>query len=150
MSVDFARRVEELTLPQMPRPKGWGILRFTLAAQGLYCIVTGLWPLISIECFQLLTGSKTDHLPTGREANRWLVMTVGVLVTAIAVALLAAAWRRSCSLEVVVWGMSAALGLTLIAVVYVARASSCGSISSTPRFRSFFLRCGSLFGDESE
>src|SRR5437588_7064962 len=56
-----------------------------LWVQGLYYLVTGAWPLVSIETFQMVTGPKTDH---------WLVVTVGVLITAIAVALLVAAWRR--------------------------------------------------------
>src|SRR3982751_2843498 len=73
-----------------------------LWVQGLYYFVTGVWPLVSIETFQMVTGPKTDHLVTGREADHWLVFTVGVLVTAIAVALLVAAWRRQTPLEVVV------------------------------------------------
>src|SRR4051794_17610666 len=46
--------------------------------QGLYYLVTGVWPLVSIETFQTVTGWKTDHLVTGRESDHWLVMTVGV------------------------------------------------------------------------
>src|SRR4051812_49609509 len=54
-----------------------------LWVQGLYYLVTGVWPLVSIETFQMVTGPKTDHLVTGRETDHWLVMTVGVLVTAV-------------------------------------------------------------------
>ncbi len=89
--------------------------------QGLYYLVTGVWPLVSIETFQMVTGPKTDHLPTGREADHWLVMTVGVLVTCIALALLAAAWRRRLSPEVAILAVTSALGLTAIDVIYVAR-----------------------------
>jgi len=92
-----------------------------LWVQGLYYFVTGVWPLVSIETFQMVTGPKTDHLVTGREADHWLVLTVGVLVTAIAVALLVAAWRRQTPLEVVVLALASALGLTGIDVIYVAR-----------------------------
>src|SRR5437773_3974332 len=70
--------------------------------QGTYYLVTGVWPLVSIETFQMVTGHKTDHLPTGREADHWLVMTVGTLITAIALAILLAAWRRRPSPEVIV------------------------------------------------
>jgi len=49
-------------------------------------------------------------------------MTVGVLVTAIALCLIAAAWRRSPSLEVAVLAVAAAVGLAAIEIVYVARA----------------------------
>jgi hypothetical protein len=48
----------------------------------------------------MVTGPKTDHLVTGRESDHWLVMTVGVLITAVAVTLLVAAWRRHVPLEV--------------------------------------------------
>jgi hypothetical protein len=92
-----------------------------LWVQGPYYLLTGVWPLVSIRTFQLVTGPKTDHQPTGLEADHWLVMTVGVLVTAIAVALLTAAWRRSTQLEIAVLAIGSALGLTAIDVIYVAR-----------------------------
>jgi hypothetical protein len=92
-----------------------------LWVQGPYYLLTGVWPLISIRTFQLVTGPKTDHLPTGREADHWLVMTVGLLVTAIAAALLTAGWRRRASPEIAVLALGSALGLTLIDVIYVAR-----------------------------
>lgn len=89
--------------------------------QGLYYLATGVWPLVSIETFQMVTGPKTDHLVTGREADHWLVMTVGVLITATAVALLVAAWRRRNPPEIAVLAVASALGLAGIDVVYVAR-----------------------------
>src|SRR3954462_5666139 len=92
-----------------------------LWVQGLYYFVTGVWPLVSIQTFQLVTGPKTDHLVTGREADHWLVMTVGVLVLAVAVTLVVAAWRRRNPLEVAVLGLASALGLAGIDAVYVAR-----------------------------
>jgi len=61
--------------------------------QGLYYLVTGVLPLVSIETFQMVTGRKTDHLVTGRESDHWLVMTVAVLIVAVAITLLVAAWR---------------------------------------------------------
>jgi hypothetical protein len=89
--------------------------------QGPYYLLTGIWPLVSIRTFQLVTGPKTDHLPTGREADHWLVVTVGLLVTAIAVTLLMAAWRRAASLEIAVLAIGSAMGLTAIDVIYVTR-----------------------------
>jgi hypothetical protein len=89
--------------------------------QGPYYLLTGLWPLISIRTFQLVTGPKTDHLPTGREADHWLVMTVGLLVTAIAITLLMAARRRSFAPEIAVLAIGSALGLMAIDVIYVVR-----------------------------
>jgi hypothetical protein len=92
-----------------------------LWVQGLYYLVTGVWPLVSIRTFQMITGPKTDNAVTGREADHWLVMTVGVLVTAIALALLLAAWRRVNSPEIAILAIASALGLTGIDVLYVAR-----------------------------
>lgn len=94
----------------------------TLAwVQGGYFLVTGLWPLLSIETFQLVTGRKTDHLVTGREGDHWLVMTVGVLVTAVALPVIVAASRRHISTEIVVLAIASAVGLAAIDVIYVAR-----------------------------
>ena len=42
--------------------------------QGIFYVATGVWPLIDIVSFQVVTGPKTDL---------WLVKTVGVLVTVI-------------------------------------------------------------------
>src|SRR5262245_43838835 len=69
-----------------------GLFTALLWVQGVYYLATGVWPLVSIETFPRVTGRKTAHLVPGRETDRWLVMTVGVLVTAIAAALLVAAW----------------------------------------------------------
>src|SRR4051812_25609629 len=69
----------------------------------------------------MVTGPKTDHLPTGREADHWLVMTVGLLVTAIAATLLTTAWRRTLSAEIAVLAIGSAIGLTAIDIIYVAR-----------------------------
>jgi hypothetical protein len=89
--------------------------------QGLYYLLTGLWPLVSMRTFEMVTGVKTDNLPTGREADHWLVITVGVLVTVVAVTLLTAAWRRAMHMELAVLAVACALGLTAIDVIYVAR-----------------------------
>src|SRR4051812_33006912 len=62
--------------------------------QGIYYLITGLWPLISIRSFKAVTGEKNDNLPSGLDIDHWLVMTVGVLVTSIAVTLIIAAYRR--------------------------------------------------------
>jgi len=104
---------------QRARPSTWAAR--LLWTQGLYYLVTGVWPLVSIETFQMVTGPKTDNQPTGRESDHWLVMTVGVLVTAIGACLLTAAWRRSKSAEMVVLALGAAVGLAAIDVIYVSR-----------------------------
>jgi hypothetical protein len=52
--------------------------------QGAYYLVTGLWPLVHMRSFTAVTGPKRDL---------WLVRTVGLLATAIAVPLLREAVR---------------------------------------------------------
>src|SRR5437588_8245419 len=99
------------------RPNSVSLVRFLCVVQGLYYLGTGIWPLVSIDTFQMVTGRKTDHLVTGREADHWLVMAVGVLVTAVALTLLVAAWRRRTSAEVAVLALASAAGLTAIDVI---------------------------------
>jgi hypothetical protein len=77
--------------------------------QGLYYVATGVWPLLDIVSFQMVTGPKTDL---------WLVKTVGVLVTVIGAVLIAAARARRVSREIVMLAVGSALGLAGIDLVY--------------------------------
>lgn len=120
-SIAFAKANDETTASPRRAKASLTLLLALLWVQGFYDLVTGVWPLVSIETFQMVTGWKTDHLVTGRESDHWLVMTVGVLVTSIALALLSAAWLRRISPEVVILAVTSALGLTAIDVIYVAR-----------------------------
>src|SRR5688572_19355547 len=89
--------------------------------QGSYYFLTGVWPLVSVRSFKMVTGEKTDNLPSGLEADHWLLMTVSLLITSIAITLLLAAYRRTHAVEIGVLGLCAAVGLTAIDVIYVAR-----------------------------
>lgn len=80
--------------------------------QGVYFFLTGIWPLLSIDTFQMVTGPKMDL---------WLVQTVGVLITVIAVVLLVAAWRRRTTAEVVLLALASAMALGAVDVVFVVR-----------------------------
>jgi hypothetical protein len=102
------------------------LYRIICWVQGFYSLVTGVWPLVSIYTFQLVTGPKTDHLVSGDESDHWLVNTVGVLVTANATVLLMAAWRGRFSIEAATLGICSALGLTCIDIIYYSR----GTISA--------------------
>ncbi len=84
--------------------------------QGVYYVVTGLWAIVSIYTFQIVTGPKTDL---------WLVRTVAVLVLVSGAVFLLAALRRRISLEIVVLAVGNAVGLLFIDVIYV----SAGTIS---------------------
>ena len=70
--------------------------------QGVVYLATGLWPLISIRTFERVTGPKVD---------RWLVKTVGVLVTVIGAVLLVAGRRRAVSDDLVLVAAGSAAGL---------------------------------------
>ena len=70
-------------------------------AQGVYFLLTGIWPLVSMRTFEAVTGPKVD---------RWLVKTVGVLVAVIGASLLADASRPSRGTRVLGVGSAAALG----------------------------------------
>ena len=81
-------------------------------AQGVVYLVSGVWPLVHMRSFEAVTGPKTD---------RWLVKTVGTLVTAIGGGLVLAGRRRRTTPEVALIGAGSALGLAAIDVVYVAK-----------------------------
>ena len=83
--------------------------RCAIAAQGLYYVGTGLWPLVHLPSFEAATGSKTDD---------WLVHTVGVLAAAIGIALLAGARRAVVAAETVVLACAAAVAFAGIDVFY--------------------------------
>ena len=54
-------------------------MRPVAAAQGIFYVVTGLWPVLHLRSFEAVTGEKTD---------KWLVRTTGGLIAAIGLALL--------------------------------------------------------------
>jgi hypothetical protein len=87
---------------------GRGALRLAWA-QGIYFLVTGIWPVVSPGTFQWVTGPKADV---------WLVKTVGLLIAVIGVALLLAARRGRIAPEVrfTAWGSAAMLAA--VDVVY--------------------------------
>jgi hypothetical protein len=74
-------------------------------AQGLYYLLTGLWPLVSVSTYERATG----HL-----GDTWLVQAVGVLVLVIGGTLCLAAYRRQGSPEVLFLAFGSALGMTAI------------------------------------
>jgi hypothetical protein len=96
---------------------------FLTWTQGLYFLVTGVWPIVSVETFQLVTGLKSDHLiadpPT--EADHWMLNTIAALIVAISLVLLAAARRRQISFDIALLAVLSAAALTTIDVIYVAR-----------------------------
>src|SRR3712207_3087772 len=89
--------------------------RFALilaAAQAIYFGVTGIWALVSIRTFMMVTGPKTDI---------WLVKTVGVIVIAIAIPLAVAAAHGRVPLEVALLAIGSSAALSASDVYHVAR-----------------------------
>ena len=80
--------------------------------QAAYFVVTGLWPIVHIRSFTLVTGPKYDL---------WLVKTVGVLITVIGLTIGMAAWRRRVVPEVFVLAVTSAAALAFVDVYYYLR-----------------------------
>ena len=82
------------------------------AVEGWFYVVGGLWPVLNIRSFEWVTGPKVD---------RWLVKTVGLLLTAIGGVQVAAARRREVPEELAVLGVGAPLALLLVDLTYVSK-----------------------------
>jgi hypothetical protein len=85
-------------------------MRSILVVQGVYYLITGIWPLVSIETFEAVTGPKTDD---------WLVQTVGVLAAVIGATLLVGACRRAPTREAIALAALSILGFATVDVVFV-------------------------------
>ena len=78
--------------------------------QGLYFLFTGVWPLISMRTFLMVTGAKTDL---------WLVKTVGVILAVIGAVLLYARATVTINSPVIALALGAGMGLAVVEIVYV-------------------------------
>jgi hypothetical protein len=87
------------------------LARVLRTSQGLYFLVTGLWPLLHMRSFLAVTGPKTDL---------WLVKTVGALVAVIGGTLLGRATRHEPAAAADL-AVGSAAALAAIDVVYVAQ-----------------------------
>jgi energy-converting hydrogenase Eha subunit E len=84
-------------------------LQRVAATQGIFYVLTGIWPLVDIASFEAVTGPKVEL---------WLVRTVGVLVIVIGGVLVFAARRNSIGLEITALAVGSALGLAGIDAIY--------------------------------
>src|SRR4051812_6844251 len=86
--------------------------RFAPLAQGIFYVGTGLWPVLHFRSFEKVTGPKLD---------KWLVRTLGGLIAAVGVTLIAGAYdqRRSTALRLL--GIGSALALASSDVFYSLR-----------------------------
>jgi hypothetical protein len=86
-------------------------MRAVLLAQGVYYIVTGIWPLVSMRTFEAVTGPKTDD---------WLVQTVGVLAATIGATLVVGSRRQPPNRETLTLAALSIVSFTAVDVVFVA------------------------------
>jgi len=87
---------------------------FAAFAQGFFCLVIGLWPVLAFQSFQNLTGQKPDH---------WLLTLAGLLLAGIGCSMLIAAIRRDIAFEVFVIGLVTALSLAVTDIIFVIEGS---------------------------
>lgn len=84
-------------------------LNLVAKLQGIYWLLTGVWPFLHLPSFLWVTGPKEDI---------WLLYTVSVLITAIGAVLLLAGLKRRVTPEIKFLGIAGAVGLTGIDVYY--------------------------------
>ena len=80
--------------------------------QGIYFLITGKWPILSMRTFLMITGPKTDI---------WLVKTVGLILATIGAVLVYAQVTGTVNPPVILLAIGAALSLTIVEVIYVAK-----------------------------
>lgn len=85
---------------------------FLALSQGPFYVLTGIWPVVSIRTFQMVTGRKRDL---------WLVKTAGLLIAVIGSVLTLAGIRGRQEPEVPILATGTAVSLAGIDVVYVRR-----------------------------
>src|SRR5207253_6744514 len=78
----------------------------------LYFILTGIWPLLSISTFMMVTGPKTDI---------WLVKLVGLLAVAIGLSLYKAHKENGLSRSTLLLALVNAMAFGSIDYYYVAK-----------------------------
>src|SRR5436190_13051253 len=87
-------------------------MRSAAILQGLYYVLTGIWPLVHLRSFLAITGPKTDV---------WLVRTVGCLIAAIGASLLTAAAERCFPNALVVLAAGTSAVLAAVDIIFVFR-----------------------------
>src|SRR3954453_12803404 len=110
----------------------------TLArTHALYYAATGIWPLLNIHSFERITGPKVE---------RWLVKTVGALVTAGGTSLAIAARDDPGGAEAVILATGSAAALACCRVVEGVGSRQCSSLNVLLRHhpRSISLLAGLL------
>jgi hypothetical protein len=85
------------------------LYKFILASHATYILLTGVWPLLDIKSFMLVTGPKTDI---------WLVKTVGALLIPVSLSMFSYLKDGSEKLPVIILGAGTAISFICIDVYY--------------------------------
>lgn len=84
-------------------------MKYVLLFQGIYFLITALWPLIDIDSFMIITGPKTDI---------WLVKTLSGILLAIALTFIVSTFTRDTSKPVIVLALTSSFALAFADVYY--------------------------------
>jgi hypothetical protein len=106
-----------LTPTNIPTEQAPGTRRlpiFAAFAQGFFCVVLGLWPVLGFQSFQTVTGQVLSQ-----KADHWLLTLAGLLLAGIGSSMIIAAVRRDIAFEVFTIGLITALALGCTDVVFV-------------------------------
>ena len=87
-------------------------MRLVPVLQGGYFFLTGIWPIVSIDTFQMVTRPKSDL---------WLVKTVGSLVAVAGLVIFIAGVRDSVTFEIFLLAVGSSAALTVVNVNYSLR-----------------------------
>jgi hypothetical protein len=90
------------------------IARALFLVQGLYFLATGIWPLVHLQSFLMVTGPKTDL---------WLVQTVGAVLAVIGTSLCVAGmqgWRDPAGPSSWVLAIGSAAALAAVDLLFTA------------------------------
>lgn len=77
--------------------------------QGVFYVITGLWPIVHLSSFEKVTGRKRDG---------WLAKSMGALVTAVGAALIVGSLEPRPSRTLTWLGMGSALALGVADLVF--------------------------------
>jgi hypothetical protein len=78
-------------------------------AQGIFYVLSGLWPVININSFEKVTGPKKDD---------WLVKAVGLLIAVSGATLLKSSFRPRVSKDIAFNSAGQAFSLGSISLIY--------------------------------
>lgn len=85
------------------------LLNLVAWIQGIYYLITGIWPLIHMPSFVWVTGPKTDY---------WLVRMVALLIISISLALLSAAYHKRIIPEIKILAIASIISFCAIDFYY--------------------------------